>query len=599
MRRFSSRRCFSRKVFAASSSRVIRRPAAAARRRALDVHVKRSRAPRVDRACRGTARGPRCSRSPSAGSGGARCTPVVSMRPRKRRRSVTSSPQRSGPRGAGRTSSRLRCQRGRLAGSVTEREDLLDRACDLHRVLERGHRPDGGSSPSVRESLRPEPARRGTVTVRAVAPVKVMLLGPPRVERDGAPVAFDTRKAMALLAHLALADRPRPRDALAELLWPEHDAEHARGALRRTLSTLRGAIGAEALEATRDRVQPRPRRRRSRSTSTASARSPPRASSRRRSRCSAATSSRASGCATRRRSRTGSAARPTRCGASSRRVLALADGARRPGDLAARRARRWLELDPLHEPAHRALIRLYARSGDRAAALAPVPRVRAHALPRARRAAAGGDDAALRGDQRGHARGRRRAAPPGARAAARRAPRRWSAASDDWRALLDAHRGVGADGRVAVLEGEAGHRQDAAGRGAARARARARARRCCPAAPTRRSRRSPTARSSRRCARGCARTRGWLERRAATRALARRRGCCPSRRAPAAPPPLDGPGAAGALPRRRLGDARRRRGRPGARRPARRRRAVGRRGDARAARLRAAPARRAARCSCC
>ena len=32
-------------------------------------------------------------------------------------------------------------------------------------------------------------------------------------------------------------------------------------------------------------------------------------------------------------------------------------------------ARRWLEVDPLHEPAHRELIRLYAWSGDRAAAL--------------------------------------------------------------------------------------------------------------------------------------------------------------------------------------------------------------------------------------
>ncbi len=87
-----------------------------------------------------------------------------------------------------------------------------------------------------------------------MAGVAVMLLGPPRVERDGTAVAFDTRKALALLAVLALTDRPRPRDVLADLLWPEHDAEHARGALRRTLSTLRSAIGPESLEATRDRV---------------------------------------------------------------------------------------------------------------------------------------------------------------------------------------------------------------------------------------------------------------------------------------------------------------------------------------------------------
>src|SRR3954452_8819185 len=91
----------------------------------------------------------------------------------------------------------------------------------------------------------------GIVTVRAVAPVDVMLLGPPRVERDGATVAFDTRKAVALLAVLALADRPRPRDVLAELLWPGHDAEHARGALRRTLSALRSGVGAGVFGDTR------------------------------------------------------------------------------------------------------------------------------------------------------------------------------------------------------------------------------------------------------------------------------------------------------------------------------------------------------------
>ena len=37
---------------------------------------------------------------------------------------------------------------------------------------------------------------------------------------------------------------------------------------------------------------------------------------------------------------------------------------------AIRHAQRWLALDPLHEPAHRELIRLYALDGDRAAALA-------------------------------------------------------------------------------------------------------------------------------------------------------------------------------------------------------------------------------------
>ena len=84
--------------------------------------------------------------------------------------------------------------------------------------------------------------------------LEVSLIGPPRVTRDGRPVSFDTRKAMALLAHLALAERPRSREALCELLWPGHDAEHARGALRRTLSALRKSIGAEWIETRGDGV---------------------------------------------------------------------------------------------------------------------------------------------------------------------------------------------------------------------------------------------------------------------------------------------------------------------------------------------------------
>src|SRR5215218_1862605 len=41
------------------------------------------------------------------------------------------------------------------------------------------------------------------------AALEISLLGPPRVYRAGRPVSVDTRKATALLAHLALADRPR------------------------------------------------------------------------------------------------------------------------------------------------------------------------------------------------------------------------------------------------------------------------------------------------------------------------------------------------------------------------------------------------------
>ena len=88
----------------------------------------------------------------------------------------------------------------------------------------------------------------------AIAGLEISLLGPPRVQRDGELVSFDTRKATALLAHLALAERPRSRDSLCELLWPGQDPEHARGALRRTLSTLRKAIGEEWVETAADSI---------------------------------------------------------------------------------------------------------------------------------------------------------------------------------------------------------------------------------------------------------------------------------------------------------------------------------------------------------
>jgi DNA-binding SARP family transcriptional activator/Tfp pilus assembly protein PilF len=65
------------------------------------------------------------------------------------------------------------------------------------------------------------------------------------IERDGAP--FDeltgSRKPLILLAILA-ADEVVSRDRLLTLLWPESDAERARGSLRQSLHLLRQALGA-------------------------------------------------------------------------------------------------------------------------------------------------------------------------------------------------------------------------------------------------------------------------------------------------------------------------------------------------------------------
>ena len=68
--------------------------------------------------------------------------------------------------------------------------------------------------------------------------LKITLFGSPQIEIDGSPAVVDTRKAIALLAYLAVTEARHTRDALANLLWPDYDQTHARGALRRTLSVL-------------------------------------------------------------------------------------------------------------------------------------------------------------------------------------------------------------------------------------------------------------------------------------------------------------------------------------------------------------------------
>lgn len=82
----------------------------------------------------------------------------------------------------------------------------------------------------------------------------IRLLGPPEILVDGRPLEVDTRKAIAILAVLAADGRPYARDELAALLWPDSDDAAARGALRRTLSTMRSAIGDGPLVIDRSRV---------------------------------------------------------------------------------------------------------------------------------------------------------------------------------------------------------------------------------------------------------------------------------------------------------------------------------------------------------
>lgn len=77
-----------------------------------------------------------------------------------------------------------------------------------------------------------------------MARLSLRLLGPPHIALDGRPVVgFTSVKVRALLIYLAVeADRIHSRDALAELLWPEQGAQVARNNLRQALANLRQVI---------------------------------------------------------------------------------------------------------------------------------------------------------------------------------------------------------------------------------------------------------------------------------------------------------------------------------------------------------------------
>jgi predicted ATPase/DNA-binding SARP family transcriptional activator len=87
-----------------------------------------------------------------------------------------------------------------------------------------------------------------------VSRTAVLLLGAPRIEVGGEQIEVDTRKAIALVAYLAVTRGRHARDALAGLLWPEYNQRRARAALRRTLSSLGKARAEGWLEADRESV---------------------------------------------------------------------------------------------------------------------------------------------------------------------------------------------------------------------------------------------------------------------------------------------------------------------------------------------------------
>jgi LuxR family maltose regulon positive regulatory protein len=75
-----------------------------------------------------------------------------------------------------------------------------------------------------------------------VEALKLSWLGIPQVELRGKPVKLETRKAAAMLAYLSLRAGDSPRELLATMFWPEGSQQKALANLRRTLSSLNASL---------------------------------------------------------------------------------------------------------------------------------------------------------------------------------------------------------------------------------------------------------------------------------------------------------------------------------------------------------------------
>lgn len=85
--------------------------------------------------------------------------------------------------------------------------------------------------------------------------LEISLLGAPQVTLNSAPVDINRRKALALLAYLVVTGQPHSRESLATLLWPDSDQSRAFAYLRTALWTLNNALGEDWIDTARDTVE--------------------------------------------------------------------------------------------------------------------------------------------------------------------------------------------------------------------------------------------------------------------------------------------------------------------------------------------------------
>lgn len=68
--------------------------------------------------------------------------------------------------------------------------------------------------------------------------LNIYLLGLPYIEHDGERIELNRRKALALIAYLAITQKSHSRDFIAATLWSDNEPDRARAELRRILNTI-------------------------------------------------------------------------------------------------------------------------------------------------------------------------------------------------------------------------------------------------------------------------------------------------------------------------------------------------------------------------
>jgi DNA-binding SARP family transcriptional activator len=217
--------------------------------------------------------------------------------------------------------------------------------------------------------------------------LRLYLFGSPRLGRRKEPIDLGLRKAMALLAYLVVTKGEYGRDDLATLLWPESDQSRARASLRRILYHINRTIDKAILTTGADTVRLDPEadiwtdvglfqqhvRECSPQDEPQEAVTP---------HCLSVLEEAVAlykadllagfslpDCLSFDEWLFFEAEGLRRSLARALRQLAAAYQTQDEFERAIHHARRWLLLDPLHEPAHRLLMGLYAEAGQQAAAL--------------------------------------------------------------------------------------------------------------------------------------------------------------------------------------------------------------------------------------